>query len=426
MLLTAFLAACTSAGDDSSGGDAGASHSGDTGPIVPGPATDAVWDGDFVPVYRISFPTEDWAAQLAALIPTDECADRGYLEAAVTYENPESGETETYPRVGVRYRGHSALREGQRFGFKFSFNEYDSAEEFHDLHNVNLMGTEGDFSLMRERLAQDIEREFGVPAPRVNHVQLYVNEVYQGVFPFPEEQDDDPYLDHHFADQTGGLYKVDGYCGGVADFESHGDDPSKYVDRYEPKADTTTAQLQADLFPLFACAAGSDSALASCLPTLVDVPEWLTEIAIDTVLPDVDGLAGVGQNFMMYRDPTTGLLVVYPWDKDQSFSIANAVSRSIWDLHPAWGAPPELTTRLRTVWKDDYCAAVLRVAAVATPTEMASRAEALRTLLAAPMATDPWYAANDHTWKYDVDALVDDFAEHHDEVVAEATACTPP
>ena len=431
MVLFALLIACTTAGDDPTGANAGDSDtagvdSADSGSPDTGPATDAVWDGAYVPVYRITFPTDDWPAELDALRPTEECADRAYLEAAVTYENPQSGETEAYPRVGVRYRGHSALSAGQRFGFKLSFNEYDSAEEFHDLHNVNLMGTEGDFSLMRERLAQDIERELGVPAPRVNHVQLFINDVYQGVFPFPEEQDDDPYLDHHFADQTGGLYKVDGYCGGVADFEVHGSDPSKYVDRYEPKADTTTAQLEADLFPLFACAEGSDSALATCLPTLVDVPEWLTEIAIDMVLPDVDGLAGVGQNFMIYRDPTSTLLVVYPWDKDQSFSLSNAESRSIWGLHPAWGAPPELTTRLRTVWKDDYCAAVLRVAALVTPGAMASRAEVLRALLQGPMADDPWYPANDRTWKYDVDALIDDFSDHHDEVVAEAIACTPP
>jgi hypothetical protein len=360
------------------------------------------------------------------LIPTDQCADRPFLEATVAYENPATGETETYDRVGVRYRGHSALTAGQRFGFKLSFNEYDPQAGFHDLHNLNLMGTEGDFSLMRERLAQALEREAGVPAPRVVHAELYVNGEYQGVFTFPEEPDDDPYLDHHFADQSGGLYKVDGYCGGTGDFVSYGADPTTYTDRYEPKADTPIDQLGVDLFPLFACVAKSDAELATCLRELVDVDEWITEIALDMVMPDVDGFPGAGQNFMLYRDPTAGRFVVYPWDKDEAFAMDNPVSRSIWDLHPAWAVPNALSQRIRAVWAADFCAEVLRIAALAAPDRMEARAETLRSLLGGPMATDPWYAEQGRTWAWDVDTLERDFSAHHDEVVAEATACTPP
>lgn len=390
------------------------------------PIGDPVWDPTVVPVYRITFAETDWEGALAALIPDDSCDDRPYLVAEVDYENPRSGETEHADRVGVRYRGHSALSEGQRFGFKLSFNEAVDEGEFHGLHNVNLMGTEGDFSLMRERLAQQVGREAGVPAPRVSHARLYVNDTYLGVFPFPEEPDDDPYLDNHFEDTTGGLYKVDGYCGGAGDFVRYGDDPSRYVERFEPKADTTVEQLEADLFPLFDCAAEPDDELRRCLPELIDVDEWITEIAVDVVLPDVDGLAGAGQNFLLYDDPADGRLVVYPWDKDQAFSTDNAVSRSIWSIHPAWAEPNALASRIRTVWAEEFCAEVLRVAALADPGTLEARAETLRELLREPMADDPWYAAEGRTWDWDVDSLVRDLSEHHDDAVAEATACSPP
>lgn len=390
-----------------------------------GLADDDVWDDRYVPVVRLTVGGADWADQLKALIPQDDCDQRAYLEAALTYENPRTGESERYERVGLRYRGHSALTEGQRWGFKISFNEFDSLQVFHELHNINLMGTEGDYSLMRERLAQWVMRGAGVPAPRVGHVQLYVNEVYQGVFPFPEEADDDPFLDAHFDDDRGGFYKIEGYCGGTADFEDEGDDPERYDAKYAPRADTTLEQLAADIIPLVRCANQDDAGLLGCLPAHADVDEWLTEIAVDMVLPDVDGFAGAGQNFLFYDDPRSGTFVVIPWDKDQSFSTSDAESESIWDLHPDWGSPPPLTERVRVLWKDDYCAEVLRVAELAAPSVLRAELARVEVYLTEPMSRDPWYAETGTSWTGGVGAVLSGLDARHEAVLAEATACSP-
>ena len=390
-----------------------------------GPADDDVWDDRYVPVVRLTVDGADWAAQLKALIPAEECEDRAYLAAALTYENPRTGESEDYANVGLRYRGHSALSEGQRWGFKVSFNEFDTAQNFHELHNINLMGTEGDYSLLRERLAQWVMRGAGVPAPRVGHVQLYINDEYQGVFPFPEEADDDPFLDAHFADDSGGFYKIEGYCGGTADFEDEGDDPDRYDAKYAPKADTTLEQLAADIIPLVKCANEDDAGLVDCLPAHANVEEWLTEMAVDMVLPDVDGFAGAGQNFLLYDDPATGTFVAIPWDKDQAFSTTAAESESIWDLHPAWASSPELTQRVRVLWKDDYCAEVLRVAEIASPSAVREELARVQGYLTEPVSREPWYAETGTSWSGGVGAVSSVLDARHDAVVAEATACDP-
>jgi spore coat protein CotH len=391
-----------------------------------GPASDDVWDDRYVPVYSVTMAASDWESALLAEVPAEDCDDRAYLPVDVEYENPRTGEVESYFQVGMRFRGHSSLSEGQRWGFKLSFDEFLGEQDFHDFHNANFMGTEGDFSLLRERLAQKVMRDAGVPAPRVGHVQLVVNGQYQGVFPFPEEPDDDPYLDAHFDDDGGGLYKVSGYCGGNADFEDHGDDIDRYNARYEAKAGTEEEDFWEELYPLLQCASGSDEELLACLPGHADVQEWLTEMAVDMVLPDVDGLAGAGQNFMLYRDPGRGTFVVYPWDKDQAFSTAAAVSTSIWNLHPSWSEPTAFAQRVRRLWSEDFCAEVLRVAELADPAELEAEVDQVVAYLEEPMSRDPWYLAQGRSWGGDVGALREDLHGQIDAAVAEAKACSPP
>ncbi|MBM4367663.1 MAG: CotH kinase family protein [Deltaproteobacteria bacterium] len=410
-----FLLACDRAvGEDTSG-------------EPEGPADDPVWDDRYLPVYRITIDAEDWAGDLAALHETDTCEQRNYRPASVDYENPQSGETESYDNVGIRYRGHSALEGDNRFGFKLSFDEYDEAGEFHGLHKVNLNGTEGDSSLMRERLAQWVMRSAGVPAPRVTHTRVYVNGEYQGIFPFTEEPDDQVYLDAHFDDPDGSLFKINGYCEGDGDFEWKGDEVDKYDGRYEAKAGTGEEAFTEELIPMIACASDEDdAAMLACVDEHIDVAEFFTEIAVDMALPDVDGMAAVGQNFLLYHDPSTGLFVAYPWDKDQSFRVSDALSDTIWDLHPTWKEEggPEFLRRLRALRSGEFCDEVLRVADITDPAALGDELDRVESLLDGYIGDDPWFAEGD--WSYHVESVREAIAERHEAVVAEATSCTPP
>lgn len=383
-------------------------------------ANDPVWDPASIPVFRLTLP-EDWEARLTALIPTDDCADREWIVGSLAYENPQSGETETYADIGVRYRGHSALSEGQRFGLKLLFDTTDEAARFHEMQNVNLLGSEGDYSLLRERVAQLLMAEEGVPAPRVNHARLYVNGEFQGLFPIAEEADDQAFLAAHFDDPDGHLYKVEGYCGGTADFEDKGDDFDDYDKKYEAKAGTMPEDAESDLIPMIKCANGPAADLETCLPTWVDVDEWLTEMAVDAVMPDVDGLAGAGQNFMIYADPTSARLVVYAWDKDQAFYTSSLESRSIFDFHPPWGDSPVLTQTMRSVWKTEYCAKVIAAAEVGLALD-ATVAD-LAALLEPYVASDALLVEKD--WASQVASLRDSLAERAAEVKEEAAICSP-
>ena len=151
---------------------------------------------------------------------------------------------------------------------------------------------------MRERLAREVVDDMDIAAIRAIHARVYVNDEFLGVFPQTEEPDQQPFIDENFSKEGGSLYKVAGYCGGVATFEYKDDHPESYIKRYEPKAGTLDEAVLTDLVPLLKCAAEDDAGLEACLPNYIDVDEWLREMAVDAVLPDVDGLAGTSQNFL--------------------------------------------------------------------------------------------------------------------------------
>jgi spore coat protein CotH len=424
-LAVVALGACTAGGQGSQGTESGTTgDSGpedDTGDETPA-AGEALWDPNGLPEFQLVFAEDNWQDTLwAAIDQDDECADRRYVEAGLRFVNPVDGSTEDMGQIGVRLRGHSGLQEGEyeRPGFKLKLHHLTAGQELHDAERINLLGTEGDYSLMREHLALMVSREAGLPAPRNAYALLSVNGEPQGLYPYTEETDDDAYVDAHF-DGEGSLYKAAGYCGAEGDFVWLGDEPADYAATYEPKGDTPLEAMETDLIPLIACA-NSDE-VVECLPDHIDLDAWLTATAVDMVLPDVDGMASSGQNFMLHHGD--GGFVTYRWDLDQALTVYNASSESIFDVHPTWNANFEslIAEALMTHWREDYCTEVLRVAELVDPDGLFGEAvEDRRAFLAAHIEADPFMDA-EH-WGWIVDDILDVARERHPAVVAEAQAC---
>jgi hypothetical protein len=411
------LAACTG---DSDTTDTGVPPNGDW-------ANDPFWDLGAPSTFRVELPYDDWESALWDIIPTDDCASRQYESGIVTFVNPTDGVEEIWDPVGIRWRGHSALdvSENSRVGLKLSFNEYVSGQEFYDVRKINLLGTEGDYTAMREHLALRIARDMGIAAPESGYAHLYVNDTYMGFYPMTEEADDEPYVKNHFDNPDGALLKIEGYCGGRGDFEDVGDDPMDYIETYDPKGETLDSAIEEDLFPLIECVnVSSDDDFLACIPGLIDVDNWLTEIAVDVVLPDIDGMIGAGQNYMIYKQPETGLFVIWPWDKDLALDDANMSED--WDLagvHPKWADDFRnlLGDRLVRSYRQEYCSRVLEVADRYDPATFVPELETHRALIADWIKADPWMDAE--RWGWITDDVVEVVNAHHPQVVAMAQAC---
>lgn len=391
----------------------------------------ALWDAEGLPVFALTFADPDWEDALTALVEHDNCDDRAYLEADLRFTNPLTEKEEVWRRVGVRYRGHSALQtpnhqSNNRWGFKLSFEALGD-RTFHGAERISLLGTEGDGSLLRERVALDWMRAAGVPASRANHAWLTVNGQPLGVFPLVEEADDRAFLEAHFGSRDGHLYKVAGYCDGT-DMDYRGADVGAY-DGFEPKGITTVDDIADDIVPLLACleTGVSDEQLRACVEGKIDVDEWLSEMAVDMLLTNVDGMAATAQNFLLHRPPDGGPIVIYPYDLDLTFyqSQADLLGRTIFDLRPAWEPTlPVLPRRLREAYAPEFCDRLLALTENPGPDALEARIAAVAGQIDAAMQADPFlsYAR----WQDHVENLREDVRGRHDDVAEEARRCEVP
>jgi spore coat protein CotH len=154
---------------------------------------------DRVVTVRITMDDEDWA-----LMQKNARAEE-YAKADFWFGD------ELTPDVAVRPKGNSSLnsaanRNSPRFSLKVDFNFFNSARTFNGLKKVNLNNGFSDPTLIRETLGYELFEQMGLPTPRTCFVDLWINDTHLGVYTMVE-QIDKTFLQQHFTDATGNLYK---------------------------------------------------------------------------------------------------------------------------------------------------------------------------------------------------------------------------
>jgi spore coat protein CotH len=151
------------------------------------------------------------------------------------YDHPESlkewkaqfiftagGEADTIEDVGFRIRGKTS-RYAVKKCFKVSFNTFTSGGKFHGIEKMNLNGDHNDPSLIRSHLTWNLFEDMQVPAPRSNHVEVYINDRYYGLY-INTEHVDEEFVESRFGNNLGNLYK----CLYPADLTYLGGNPEDY------------------------------------------------------------------------------------------------------------------------------------------------------------------------------------------------------
>ncbi len=293
------------------------------------PDNGLVFQDDVVPKIFIEIPT----ASLDLILDSDNIWSN--TEYAATFIFSSTALTDTIENIGFRLRGNTS-RNAAKKSFKVSFNTFEKGREWYGLEKINLKGEHNDPSISRSKICWDILSEAGLPGSRTNHVELYINNEYKGLY-INIEHIDENFVKSRFGNNDGNLYK----CIFPADLQFKGNNPSVYKEEFWGRR---AYQLKTNT------AADDYSDFASFISTLVFTPVsdlpcelekkfnvdgYLQYLAFDVLTGNWDGPVWNKNNFYLYKNLKTNRFEYLAYDLDNTFGIdwfnIDWASRSVYE-----------------------------------------------------------------------------------------------
>ncbi|WP_076924974.1 CotH kinase family protein [Pseudoalteromonas sp. EB27] len=280
--------------------------------LTPTPSSDNTAATAFTPTavntLSITITDENWQDIL------DNPLEEEYHETAITFNGV------TLDSVAIRTKGGSSLSSvanssSDRYSFKFDINEYVSGQKFFGLKKFTLQNSFNDPSYMREVIAYELMDEMGVPTPEHAYVNFYVNGELFGLYLMVEAIDGE-FVEKHFANSNGDLYKPDGTG---SDLLWLGDDIQSYTDiNLQTNEDTTDNGAFINFV----------ESLDKGETSAIEVDTLLRYMSVSTSLSNLDSYHGpLAHNYYIYDDD--GVFSILPWDFNESFGTFNMNCNSV-------------------------------------------------------------------------------------------------
>jgi spore coat protein CotH len=298
----------------SAGGAAGSTGGAGAGGAAGDPSRD-IYDPTVFARIDIDLPAASVTALSAVTGPDDPRQDT-YVTGTFTYD--KGGKNEVLANVGFRLKGEGSFKPfREKPAWKIKFDEFVADQRFRALARMTLNNAEDDPAFVAERLAYDVYRAAGVPAPRCNSVTLYVNGALYGVYNNLEAEDKH-FIARWFANNDGNLYEKNGMLdfttAGAADFELETNE---------------TANDRSDLNALIAAVgrATTPATFLEDMGTALDTAEWVKFTAVEGIVNEWDSYSFTlwyPHNFRIYDDPTTRKFAFIPWGNDMAMQPAPA------------------------------------------------------------------------------------------------------
>jgi len=239
-----------------------------------------------------------------------------YVEATVICND------EVYTGVGVRYRGNASMLmipPGGKKPLKFDFDRFHKGQTFHGFKKLNFINCFRDPTKLRDKLTYYVMRKVGIPAPHTTFANLYLTiegkEREHLGFYVVVEQVDSVFLQDRFGNADGLLIKGEI----VNDLEYRGDDWKAYAHDYELKSNKKNSDTSLLIkFLKFVCQA-PDEQFAAEINQYLNVDRFLSWLAVNTLLANLDSYAGLGHNWYLYYDTASKKFEHIPWDVNEAF-----------------------------------------------------------------------------------------------------------
>ena len=339
-----------------------------------------------------------------AWIYANPYSDREF-RAAFVFDNGTV--RDTVDPVGFRLRGNTS-RQSKKKSFKVSFNTFTEGGKYQGVEKMNLNGEHNDPSVMRSKIMWDILRKWNIPAPRANHVRVYINGSYYGLY-INVEHIDEEFAKSRFGNKDGNLYK----CLYPADLAYRGGDPASYKiwngSRWVYELTTNEEEDDfSDLARFIGVLHNSgDESLPCDLDRVFNTPDYLKIMAAQIFCGDWDGYIYNRNNFYLYHNTRTGKFEYIPYDVDNTFGIdwfgVDWATRNIYAWQPGGDQQRPLYDRIinNPVLRKQFSFYASQLITSALDVDSLVQAVETRKEMISPyVANDPFYPQDygyDHT-----------------------------
>ena len=228
----------------------------------------------------------------------------------------------TWCGVGLRFKGNASLAQTWQAGVEklpmrlyFDHFEDERAElddqRFYGRKELSMANGQGDATLMREVLIDELLESEGVPVARRAYTRVHLDTGegprLLGLY-VQLEDPSDQMMERVYGDDGGNLYKPDGDCADLSCFDAD----SFEKNSNEDAADYSDVQA---LIDVLAADRSDAAAWRSSLEAVFAVDELLRWLAVNTVVENWDIYGGLAHNYYLYAVPTDGgRLHWIPWD----------------------------------------------------------------------------------------------------------------
>ncbi|MCE3296979.1 MAG: hypothetical protein K0R65_2693 [Crocinitomicaceae bacterium] len=225
--------------------------------------------------------------------------------------------------IAIRLKGNSSYgHPGNKKSFKVDINQWVQGQDYDGLKKLNFNNGFKDPTFMREKVFFDLCRTLGIPAPRINYANVYMNGTFWGFYTIVE-QVDDQFLDWAILDDLGNLYKAGDNTGGTtpADLMYYGQTATSYYTRYELKTNEDLNDWSGLISLINFINNSSAADFGNNFGTNINQTTFIHSIALDNLFSNLDSYLNSGRNYYLYQNLTTGKWEWIKWDGNEAFGM---------------------------------------------------------------------------------------------------------
>ncbi len=205
--------------------------------------------------------------------------------------------------VGVRLQGTGTFEPLSRHpNLTIKFNWVKPGQEFGGVTKLFLKNARQDPTLLCEYAASAAFADAGLPAPRITHGRVRLNDRDLGLCVVAEAINK-PFLRRHFKDEHGTLYE-----GAFRDIR-----PGLDQDNGQPSDGSDLAELRS------AARVPDRLERLEALSKVLDMEAFLNFLAMEMIVASWDGYALHQNNYRVYHDPASNRMVFIPHGMDNTF-----------------------------------------------------------------------------------------------------------